>query len=80
MMQYLFQSFNLRGDASAKPYKDLLYGIGTELTTAVIPDGVPLEMAAERREEFSPGLDAELLALVQATAEIELAAADKSGS
>lgn len=29
MMQYLFQSINFRG-ASAKPYKDLIQGIGTE--------------------------------------------------
>jgi Mn-containing catalase len=29
MMQYLFQAFNFRG-AAAKPYKDLLYGVGTE--------------------------------------------------
>ncbi len=29
MMQYLFQSFNFRG-ATGKPYRDLLYGIGTE--------------------------------------------------
>jgi Mn-containing catalase len=28
MMQYLFQSFNFRG--KAKPYRDLMYGIGTE--------------------------------------------------
>jgi hypothetical protein len=30
MMQYLFQSINFRGDATSKPYKDLLQGIGTE--------------------------------------------------
>jgi Mn-containing catalase len=29
-MQYLFQSINFRGDASSKPYKDLLQGVGTE--------------------------------------------------
>ena len=29
MMQYLFQAFNFRG-ATGKPYKDLLYGVGTE--------------------------------------------------
>src|SRR5687768_5748337 len=28
MMQYLFQSFNARGDA--KPYKDLIQGVGIE--------------------------------------------------
>jgi Mn-containing catalase len=41
---------------------------------------VPITISPERREEFSPGLDAELLALIQATAEIEIAAADESGS
>src|SRR4029453_16858483 len=30
MMQYLFQSINFRGDSKAKPYKDLLQGVGTE--------------------------------------------------
>src|SRR6186713_1957310 len=30
MMQYLFQSINFRGDATSKPYKDLLQGVGTE--------------------------------------------------
>lgn len=35
MMQYLFQSTNFRGDAAAKPYKDLLQGIGTEEISAV---------------------------------------------
>src|SRR4051812_8493106 len=29
MMQYLFQAFNFRG-ATGKPYRDLLYGVGTE--------------------------------------------------
>ncbi|MEJ2871998.1 manganese catalase family protein, partial [Actinomycetospora sp. OC33-EN08] len=29
MMQYLFQSFNFRGP-TGKPFRDLLYGIGTE--------------------------------------------------
>ena len=34
--------------------------------------GVPNEIAVERPEEFSPGLDKELLAMLQATAELEL--------
>ena len=34
----------------------------------------------ERREEFSPGLDAELLSLIQATAEIEIKSADAPGA
>jgi Mn-containing catalase len=44
-----------------------------------MPDGVPITIAPERREEFSPGLDPELLALIQATAEVELKAADRPG-
>ena len=42
--------------------------------------GVPITIAPERREEFSPGLDPELLALIQATAEVEIKDADKIGS
>jgi hypothetical protein len=34
---------------------------------------VPLTIAAERMEEFSPGLDKDLLELLQATAELEMA-------
>jgi Mn-containing catalase len=50
MMQYLFQSFNFRGDDRAKPYRDLLYGVGTEeishvelisTTIARLVDGSP---------------------------------------
>jgi manganese catalase len=37
------------------------------------PQGVPLTIPTERMEEFSPGLDKELLALLQATAEMEMA-------
>jgi len=48
---------------------------GTELSTALMPEGVPITIAPERREEFSPGLDKELLALIQATAEVEIQAA-----
>src|ERR1041384_8879667 len=49
MMQYLFQSMNFRG-ATAKPYRDLLHGIGTEeishveligTTIARLTDGSP---------------------------------------
>jgi Mn-containing catalase len=51
---------------------------GTELSTAVMPDGgMPVTIAPERREEFSPGLDPELLALIQATAEVEIKANKK---
>lgn len=37
-----------------------------------MPEGVPLTIATERMEEFSPGLDKDLLALLQATAEMEM--------
>ncbi|MFJ3385084.1 MULTISPECIES: manganese catalase family protein [unclassified Curtobacterium] len=36
------------------------------------PQGVPSFIAPERLEEFAPGLDADLLALIQQTAELEL--------
>jgi hypothetical protein len=36
------------------------------------PEGVPLTIATERMEEFSPGLDKDLLALPKATAEMEM--------
>lgn len=35
-----------------------------------------MTMSPERKEEFAPGLDPELLALIQATAEVELKDAD----
>jgi Mn-containing catalase len=52
---------------------------GTELKTAIMADGVPIEIAPELREEYSPGLDAELLQMIQATAEQELRKVDKPG-
>jgi Mn-containing catalase len=78
-IQYTFSADN-QSQASklyrgASPSND-----GTELSTAVMPDGVPITIAPERREEFSPGLDPELLALIQATAEVELKNADAPGS
>ncbi len=46
---------------------------GTVLTASEqSPEGVPLMIAVERMEEFSPGLDVDLLALLQATAEMEM--------
>jgi Mn-containing catalase len=66
-LQYTFNTDNesqadklFRG---ASPSND-----GAELKTAIMHDGVPIEIAPERREEFSPGLDAELLQMIQATA------------
>ncbi len=50
-------------------------GDGTSLdATEQAPEGVPAVISPERMEEFSPGLDKDLLALVQQTAEMELAA------
>jgi Mn-containing catalase len=65
-LQYTFSADN-RSQADklfrgASPSND-----GTALKTAIMPDSVPMEIAPERREEFSPGLDAELLQMLQAT-------------
>jgi Mn-containing catalase len=47
---------------------------GTTLSaTEQAPAGVPSKIAPERLEEFAPGLDAELLEMIQKTAEAELA-------
>jgi Mn-containing catalase len=47
---------------------------GTELLAdEQAPAGVPSTIADERFEEFSPGLDTDLLALIQATADLEMA-------
>ncbi|WP_104045035.1 manganese catalase family protein [Arthrobacter sp. ZGTC412] len=74
-VQYTFSADNLSQAGKlyrgASPSND-----GTELSTEVMPTGVPKTMAPERKEEFAPGLDPELLALIQATAEIELKDAD----
>jgi len=49
-------------------------GDGTDLTsTEQAPKGTPSTISPERLEEFSPGLDKDLLALIQETAEMELA-------
>jgi Mn-containing catalase len=76
LKQYTFSADNLseagkifRGEAPAT------VGGGT-LVTEQMPQGFPMDIAAERPEEFAPGLDKELLALVQATAELELAEAE----
>jgi Mn-containing catalase len=42
------------------------------------PVGVPNVIAPERMEEFAPGLDPELLELIQATAAMEMAEVDVS--
>jgi len=78
-IQYTFSADNLSEAGKlyrgASPSND-----GTELSTAIMPEGVPITIAPERREEFSPGLDFELLALIQATAEVELKNADNPGA
>ena len=52
-------------------------GDGTQLDASQqAPEGAPIAIAPERREEFSPGADAELMALIQATAEMEMADID----
>ncbi|WP_440711298.1 manganese catalase family protein [Herbiconiux sp. YIM B11900] len=69
-------SFDLKGESEAgrifqgaSPSND-----GTQLdATEQAPKGVPSFIAPERLEEFSPGLDADLLKLIQTTAEMELA-------
>ena len=75
-IQYTFSADNLSEAGKlyrgASPSND-----GTELSTALMPEGVPITIAPERREEFSPGLDPELLALIQATAEVEIKANEK---
>jgi len=48
-------------------------GDGTTLDASEqAPQGVPSVIAEERLEEFSPGLDKDLLALIQASADIEM--------
>jgi Mn-containing catalase len=63
MMQYLFQSFNFRG-ATGKPYRDLLYGVGTEeishveliaTTIARLTDGSPRYKGSAKKPLDEPG-------------------------
>ena len=63
MMQYLFQAFNFRG-ATGKPYKDLLYGVGTEeiahveliaTTISRLLDGSPQYKGAATKPVDEPG-------------------------
>ena len=50
----------------------------TLLADEQAPVGVPSVIAPERLEEFSPGLDPELMELIQATADLEMAEVDVS--
>jgi Mn-containing catalase len=76
LKQYTFSADNLseagkiyRGSAPASVD-------GGTLSTEQMPEGFPMDIAVERPEEFGPGLDPDLLKLVQATAELELDLAD----
>lgn len=52
-------------------------GDGTELlATEQAPEGAPLTISVERPEEFSPGADKDLIALIEATAAMEMADID----
>jgi Mn-containing catalase len=74
-VQYTFSADNQNQAAKlyrgASPSND-----NTELRTELMPEGVPMTIAPERREEFAPGLDTELLSLIQATAEVEIKTAE----
>src|SRR3954454_3377318 len=76
LKQYTFSADNL--SEAGKVYRGAAPAStdGGTLTTETAPEGFPMDIAVERPEEFGPGLDPELLALVQATAELELKDAD----
>ena len=76
LKQYTFSADNL--SEAGKLYRGAAPADmdGGTLSTETAPDGFPMDIAVERPEEFGPGLDPELLALVQATAELELKDAD----
>jgi Mn-containing catalase len=76
LKQYTFSLDNL--SEAGKIYRGAAPAAsnGATLTTEQMPEGFPMDIAVERPEEFAPGLDADLVELVQATAELELAQAD----
>jgi manganese catalase len=76
LKQYTFSLDNL--SEAGKIYRGAAPAAsnGATLTTDQMPEGFPMDIAVERPEEFAPGLDADLVELVQATAELELAQAD----
>lgn len=72
-------TFDLRNESEAgKIYQGLSpSNDGTQLDASEqAPVGVPSVIAPERFEEFAPGLDPELLQLIQATADMEMADID----
>ena len=76
LKQYTFSADNL--SEAGKIYRGTAPAAanGGTLSTEQMPEGFPMDIAVERPEEFAPGLDPDLLKLVQATAELELADAD----
>jgi len=80
-LQSVQYTFDLKGQSEAgrifqglSPSKD-----GTDLSvTKQAPEGVPSTIAEERFEEYAPGLDPDLLELIQATAALELADVEAS--
>jgi Mn-containing catalase len=80
LKQYTFSLDNL--SEAGKIYRGAAPAAsnGATLKTEQAPEGFPMDIAVERPEEFAPGLDAALLELVQATAELELAQAEAPGS
>ena len=76
LKQYTFSADNM--SEAAKVFRGTAPATmdGGELTTETMPEGFPMDIAVDRPEEFAPGLDPELLALVQATAELEIKDAD----
>ena len=52
MMQYLFQSMNFRGDATSKPYKDLIQGVGTEEISHVELIGTTISRLLDGSPEY----------------------------
>ena len=77
LKQYTFSADNL--SEAGKVFRGAAPATmdGGELVTDIAPPGFPMDIAVERPEEFGPGLDPELLELVQATAELELKDADE---
>ena len=53
MMQYLFQSMNFRGDATSKPFKDLLQGVGTEEISHVELIGTTISRLLDGSPEYN---------------------------
>ena len=77
LKQYTFSADNLSEAGKIYQGSAPASADGGTLSTEQMPEGAPMDIAVERPEEFAPGLDPDLLKLVQATAELELKAADE---